>query len=206
LQTAESADGDISLALRRVTDEGDGRQLVAISRQQSSRRAAKLVATLRDGVYELIARPADQSTVREPDPGTRVEVTTPTHRLVPNRPGGSISVPASVPGVVGVGVATDDGVAPYSGRGPTVDGRVGVDLVAPPHPWTGHGSPGTSAAAARVAGTAALVCDVLPDASPSEVTALLRASAGDVDTSGPDERTGWGRLDTLAAVQRARAR
>jgi subtilisin family serine protease len=87
-----------------------------------------------------------------------------------------------------------------------VGGDTGVDVVAPPRPWAAGGAPGTSAAAARTAGAAALVLDARPGLDPEEVARVLRASAGDIGRPGRDLSAGWGRLDAVAAVQRARAR
>jgi subtilisin family serine protease len=85
-------------------------------------------------------------------------------------------------------------------------GDLGVDVVAPPRPWIADGRPGTSAAAARVAGVAALLRAADPELEPSAVTRTLRASAADVGRAGPDVVSGHGRLAPLAAVQRVRAR
>jgi len=219
---------DLTLALLRAVDgaAGDRWNLIAVSRPVDGRSGRRVTADLTAGEYALAVRPADAGS--EPavdgDPTARVEVTTPTHALGSPRPIGSIAAPASVPGVLGVGAAgrgtdpqdrvpdTDDPatptgvVAPYSGRGPTVGGDTGVDVVAPPRPWDAGGTPGTSAAAARAAGAAALVLDARPGLDPAGVARVLRGSAGDVERPGRDLSSGWGRLDVVAAVQRARAR
>lgn len=220
--------GDLTLALRRAVDSGptDRWDLIAVSRPVEGRSGRRVSADLEAGEYALEVRPADGDSdpAAAGDPTGRIEVTTPTHALTSPRPLGSIAAPASVPGVVGVG-AVDRGadrrepitdadapdaptgrVAPYSGRGPTVGGDTGVDVVAPPRPWDAGGAPGTSAAAARVAGGAALVLDARPDLDPAGVARVLRASAGDVGRPGRDLSAGGGRLDVVAAVQRARAR
>jgi hypothetical protein len=219
---------DLTLALLRAVDgaSGDRWDLIAVSRPVDGRAGERVRADLADGDYALVVRSAwDPAPTADGDPTARVEVTTPTHALASPRPLGSIAAPANVPGVVGVGAvdgAADrretgvppDGdvrapvtaVAPYSGRGPTEPGRTGVDVVAPPRPWDAAGTPGTSAAAARTAGTAALVLGARPALSPSAVTRILRASAGDAGRPGRDLSAGWGRLDAVAAVQRARAR
>ncbi|MFB6090066.1 MAG: S8 family serine peptidase [Halobellus sp.] len=211
---------DLTLSLLRAVDDGERWNLIAVSRDSTSRAGQRLVADLEDGTYALVVRPADDT---RPTAGSdarrgRVEITTPTHALSPSRPLGSVAVPASVPGVVGVGVtdggpngsdstATEDGaVAPYSGRGPTPRGDPGVDVVAPPRPWTAASSPGTSAAAARVAGIVALLRAADQSMTPAETIAALRASAGDVGRTGVDLASGWGRVDGVAAVQRVRSR
>jgi len=224
LVTDPSLRRELTLALLRAVDGGDRWDLIAVSRPVDGRAGRRLDADLSTGAYALVVRPADAGSGSpvDGDPTDRVEVTTPTHALASPRPLGSIAAPASVPGVVGVGavgrgadrrdVAADDApepttgaIAPYSGRGPTVAGRTGVDVVAPPRPWDAAGPPGTSAAAARTAGTAALVLDARSELGPAGVRRVLRASAGDVGRPGRDLSAGWGRLDVVAAVQRARA-
>ncbi|QCC49187.1 S8 family serine peptidase [Halobellus limi] len=222
---------DLTLALLRSVDDGERWNLVSLSQPTASRIGQRLTADLADGEYALVVRPASPTegptnggAGREVEPTGRVEVTTPTHTLSSPRPLGSIAVPASVPGVVGVGGisapgGTDEGpradasdgpttgeVSPHSGRGPTASGAVGVDVVAPPVPWVGAGDPGTSAAASRTAGAAALVLDAASGLAPRDVAGILRASAGDTGRRGRDLAAGSGRLDVVAAVQRARAR
>ena len=223
---------DLTLALLRSVDDGERWNLVSLSQSTESRIGQRLVADLTDGEYALVVRPAGHNRTAATggpetgiDPAGRVAVTTPTHTLSSPRPVGSIAAPASVPGVVGVGVtgepdrgdaasrsAVSNGetvagdVSPHSGRGPTASGAVGVDVVAPPVPWIGAGDPGTSAAASRAAGAAALVLDAASGLAPRDVAGVLRASAGDVGRRGRDLATGSGRLDVVAAVQRARAR
>jgi hypothetical protein len=219
--------GDLTLSLLRAVDSGpdDRWDLIAVSRPVEGRPGRRLTADLTAGEYALVVRPTDAGSdpAADGDPTARVEVTTPTHALASPRPLGSIAAPASARGVVGVGVlgeadrrdtipagdssGTATGiVAPYSGRGPTVRGDTGVDVVAPPRPWEAAGDPGTSAAAARTAAAATLVLDARPDLDPAGVTRVLRASAADVGRPGRDLSAGWGRLDIVAAVQRARAR
>jgi len=223
LVTEPSLRRDPTLSLLRAVDGGDRWDLIAVSRPVDGRSGRRVTADLAPGEYALVVRPGADSTA-DGDPTARVEVTTPTHALASPRPLGSIAAPASVPGVVGVGAVgreTDrrdtlpdgdeprpasGGVAPYSGRGPTVGGRTGVDVVAPARPWDAAGEPGTSAAAARTAGTAALVLDAEPGLDPAGVRRAIRASAGDVGRPGRDLSAGWGRLDVVAAVQRVRAR
>ena len=222
LVAAPEIEVDLTLALLRSVDDGQRWNLVSLSRSTTSRVGQRLVADLSDGEFALVVRPAGRDgspagggSDSHVDQTGRVTVTTPTHTLASPRPNGSIAVPASVPGVVGVGVTDDEGsrtdgdattaseVSPHSGRGPTSNGADGVDLVAPPVPWIGAGAPGTSAAAARTAGAAVLVLDAAPDLGPSDVAGILRASAGGL---GRDFAAGAGRLDVVAAVQRARAR
>lgn len=195
----------LELALVERTAGGDGRNLVALSEAVAAGRGERLTATLDGGDYWIELRPRGGDVDVAEGTGVRVDVTTPTHRLAPSHPAGSIAVPAAVRGVLAVGAAdAEAGAAPYSGRGPTRDGRTGVDLVAPPRPWVGPRDAGTSAAAARAAGTVALVRGRL-DASPRDVGALLRTTAAAAGRDDADLATGAGRLDPGLAVQRAAA-
>ena len=115
---------------------------------------------------------------------------------------GSITTPATAPGVLAVGAYDRDrgAVAPFSSRGPVGNGT-GVDLVAPDAvaaPGTGAES-GTSFAAPYVAGTAALLQSRYPDLSPAETRSLLVSSTRDIGPEGPDVASGQGRLDAAAA-------
>jgi hypothetical protein len=108
------------------------------------------------------------------------------------------AVPAGLPTVI----------EPYSSRGPTFDGRIKPDLVAPdlvsvsgaggfPSPF-----PGTSAAAPHVAGVAALVREANPGLGRTQLLSILKQTAvplGDANTFGA------GRVDAFAAVSAARA-
>ncbi|PKN94058.1 MAG: hypothetical protein CVU44_06545 [Chloroflexi bacterium HGW-Chloroflexi-6] len=119
----------------------------------------------------------------------------------------SISVPGNNPYVVTVGAFTDnytpadwddDYIAPFSGAGPTLDGFVKPDLVAPgghilsvapansylvseyPDNWIKKSYfklAGTSQATAIVSGIAALIIANNPDLTPDEVKNRLTASA-----------------------------
>jgi hypothetical protein len=195
---------DLTLALVKRSAAPNPRDLIALSRPGRWNDAERLVAELDAGRYELEVRSPDHATAPASIGRDSVAVATPTHRLTPARPAGSIAAPASAPGVLAVGAAAGTGAAAYSGRGPTRDGRDGVDLVADPRPWPGSDDPGTSGAAARAAGTAALVRGVDGSRSPEELWTVLRAAAADIDGEGSSLATGAGRLDPVAAVQRAR--
>lgn len=102
----------------------------------------------------------------------------------------SLSEPADHPQVVTVGALTVGSTrveAPYSSRGPTVDGRFKPNLLAP---TGGNGEPGasfggTSAAAPHVAAAAALLAEAFPNADPARLTTLLQTRAlGVVSTPG----------------------
>jgi subtilisin family serine protease len=120
---------------------------------------------------------------------------------------------------------SNDGIAAFSSRGPvTIDGsnRLKPDIAAPgvgirsSIPGGGYMSMnGTSMAGPHVAGVAALVMSVNPDlrGNPAAVEAILRETAlpapstqscgAFAGSSVPNAVFGHGRIDALAAVQRA---
>ncbi|MGH7900685.1 MAG: S8 family serine peptidase, partial [Thermodesulfobacteriota bacterium] len=130
---------------------------------------------------------------------------------------GSIGLEPGTPLVQGI-----DEIRSYSSQGPTNDGRIKPELVAPDGvSVTGAGgfsTPffGTSAAAPHAAGVAALLLEaeenlsmaksgsILPQTqslSPSEISNILRDSAVDLGTPGADNTFGSGRIDAFVAVQ-----
>jgi len=130
-------------------------------------------------------------------------------------PDGSVPTPGDARGSLSVGAVRwdQDELAPYSSRGPTADGRPKPDIVGPTYvtsnpAWPSTG--GTSAAAAHVAGAAALLrqeraAEGLPVDAGSLRAALL-AGAADLGPPGPDGSYGAGmvRLDTTAPTLRVR--
>lgn len=198
LAWAGSSDADappLSLALVRTGQ----RELIALSERAERAGVQRLNVRLSSGRYALELRLPDPSSVADDTGTTPVSVVTPTHRLTPARRRGSIATPASAAGVLAVGRHTAEGVASYSGRGPTSAGRRGVDLVAAPRLWPGDGDPGTSGAAAYVAGVASLVAGVAPDTDPA---AALRATASRSER--PNATVGYGIVDPVAAVTQLR--
>jgi subtilisin family serine protease len=126
---------------------------------------------------------------------------------------GSISDPAASPNVLAVGAICwqETAVEFYSSQGPTVDGRLKPDIVAPDSvstatygPFSGScgftGFSGTSASAPHVAGAAALVKQRYPSFKATQLEAYLLAHAGDLGTPGPDQIFGAGRLLLPAIV------
>lgn len=134
---------------------------------------------------------------------TRLRLEALTGRLNGGRSQGSIVAPATARGVVVVGAfdTSMGAVAPYSSRGPTADGRNGVDVVGPATPVssTVPDVSGTSYAAAYVAGVSALVLSVTPDASPATIEGTLERTAVDLG------RPGWGSSSGYGLVQPGQA-
>jgi serine protease AprX len=131
----------------------------------------------------------------------------------------TIGLPAAAGSAITVGAMGDLGergfrLADFSSRGPTQDGRVKPDVVAPGIAITSAaaGFPtgyaigsGTSMAAPFVAGVALLMRDANPALSPAQVKAAMTSTSVDWGVSGPDHEYGSGRLDAYAAIQAAGA-
>ena len=125
-----------------------------------------------------------------------------------------ITAPADADGVItvgSVGISVEDErlpvIAVSSSRGPTADGRIKPDVVAP-----GQGivvadvrggdykrSSGTSFASPIVSGVCALLLQANPQWSPDDVLSALRSSALDLGEAGPDTVYGWGHIQAFSA-------
>jgi parallel beta-helix repeat protein len=87
---------------------------------------------------------------------------------------------------------------PYSSRGPTVDGRIKPDIMAPARVTTktyetqDYGFSGTSASAPHVAGAAALVKQRFPEYTPQNIQNFLENLALDLGLPGKDNEYGSG--------------
>jgi hypothetical protein len=161
-----------------------------------------------DGTYNVaVTRPPEETRSTRVelflgwDPGFELE-----HKVITS----SIMTPADAQGALVVGAThwSDDELEAFSSRGPTNDGRIRPDLVAPdgvstvtywlsdgvPCDEGGKGACGSGVAAAHVAGAAALVKSAFPSFTPEEIVAFLKARALDLGQPGPDNEYGWGRL------------
>ena len=87
-------------------------------------------------------------------------------------------------------------IQPYSSRGPTEDGRLKPDLVAPDNVTTfsyiSNGFAGTSASAPYVAGCAALIMEIFKEDPDLDVKKVLTDSATDLGPKGSDNIYGYG--------------
>lgn len=130
-----------------------------------------------------------------------------------------ITVPGDGAGVVAVGAVhpVNSVLASFSSRGPTADGRIKPDVVAPGQQIVtvsgrGAGSPaepfslqeyrrlsGTSFSASIVSGACALLLQLHPEWTPGEVADALRSTATDLGPAGPDTLFGWGLIDVAKA-------
>jgi uncharacterized protein (TIGR03382 family) len=124
----------------------------------------------------------------------------------------ALSVGASVGNEIGYG-EVEHGLKTFSGRGPRIDGALGIDVVAPEDHWTAYPEVdgevglfgrfgGTSGALPQVAGAVALLLQAEPSLSPDDVRERLHASAGSDAITGetPNDDWGYGRLLTHRLV------
>ncbi|MCK5596241.1 MAG: S8 family serine peptidase, partial [Candidatus Eisenbacteria sp.] len=144
---------------------------------------------------------------------------------IPNYPYGTIPGPGSTAKnaiVVGSNDADDDNLSYYSSMGPTLDGRLKPDIVAPgcksyegiTTTYTNNNyrstSCGTSFSAPAVSGCVAVLTEDYIDkfggeAWPSTVKALLIQGAEDQGNVGPDFQFGYGRVNIQNTVDIIRA-
>ncbi|MFQ5845715.1 MAG: S8 family serine peptidase, partial [Planctomycetota bacterium] len=135
------------------------------------------------------------------------------------------SPPAGAKNALSVGAinSDDDTMTSFSAWGPTDDGRIKPDLVAPGCQVTGDGTVtstfpgdtygsicGTSMAAPAVAGVLALLLEDsrargLPDPPPASLRALAYHTALDLGDPGPDFKFGYGKLSPRRALDALRA-
>ncbi|MGW7100659.1 type VII secretion-associated serine protease mycosin [Streptomyces sp. NPDC054838] len=119
--------------------------------------------------------------------------------------GDPASYPAAYPGVIAVAAVDRKGhKADFSTRHwyATVSAP-GVDVVIADPDRSYYEGWGTSAAAAFVSGTVALVKAAHPGLSPAQIKKLLRDTAADAPAGGRDDSRGYGTVDAAAALQGA---
>ncbi|GEM_PF-2131031 len=120
-----------------------------------------------------------------------------------NVPSSSLSIPADANGALSVGATArgNDRLEDFSSRGPTNDGRIKPDIVAPNGVRTSTINPlsGTSASAPHVAGAAALVKAAVSGASADTLQSLLEQNTADNHPKNNDD--GTGRVDVTFLLQ-----
>lgn len=124
-----------------------------------------------------------------------------------NRPG-TIVAPADADSIIAAGAVNFSGlIASFSSMGPTNDGRIKPDVVAPgvgiyvasSAGATAYGrASGTSFSCPLTAGVAALLLSAHPELTPIQVRDALRSTASRAHR--PDNLYGWGLIDAEAAV------
>ena len=113
---------------------------------------------------------------------------------------GSLGTPADALGALAVGAVnwSSDALEIYSSQGPTSDGRIKPDLVAPSAVKSVSYAPsifdGTSAATPHVSGAAALILQANPDFGPDELINQLKSRAIPLGQTLPSNQFGVGRL------------
>jgi serine protease AprX len=129
----------------------------------------------------------------------------------------SIGSPGAAANALTVGAFADVGekgfnVTSFSSRGPTADGRIKPDIVAPGfnimstahNSTTGYVSmSGTSMATPFAAGVAALMLDANYALTPADIKGKMTATAQDWGTPGQDIDYGYGRLQSYEAIKSA---
>ena len=194
---------DYDLLLVKIGTDGSVTEVErAATKQLQSPPKERLVYTAREaGDYGLVIW-------RAPDAeGTVFKLTSDNHDLfgpMSIKGRGSLGVPADARGALTVGALhhwewTSGPIADYSSQGPTFDGRIKPELVAPAGVRTLSYGPeyrGTSAATPHVAGAAALLksSDPIHYNAQNLYDALVRSTV-DMGVRGPDNVYGHGRLD-----------
>ena len=114
-----------------------------------------------------------------------------------------ISYPAAYPKVIAVGaVDSSERRASFSNFGDALDVMAPGVSIYSTQLGTGYQYlSGTSTAAPFVAGLAALMLTVNPALTPVEIGDIINSTAQDISISGYDTSTGWGIVDSFAAVE-----
>ncbi|GIF17761.1 type VII secretion-associated serine protease mycosin [Actinoplanes tereljensis] len=119
--------------------------------------------------------------------------------------GNPVSFPGASPGVIAVAATGQgDAVAPFSTAGAYVDiAAPGAGIVST-YPGNRYvGMNGTSMATPHIAAAAALLRSVDRTLNPDQIEAALESSAVDLGAPGRDDDYGHGRLDIVAALDKA---
>lgn len=129
----------------------------------------------------------------------------------------TVGSPAAAEKVITVGAGIDPGengfgLAYFSSRGTTADGRIKPDVVAPGYKISAAAKgttngyvaySGTSMATPFVAGTVALMLDANPTLTPNQVKTTIQNNSTDWGRAGKDIDYGWGQLRGYDAIKAA---
>ncbi|ARS89656.1 S8 family serine peptidase [Natrarchaeobaculum aegyptiacum] len=207
-----AGDGDPGVApgaalvdVRVLSEEGEGdAERIAEGITYAVEEAGADILVLSLNVEGIDAGPIDESVASATDQGTLVVAS--AGNAGADR---SITDPGTTPELLTVGATAADGsILEHSSRGPTDDGRLKPELVAPgervPGPEAGTDDEyttrtGTSVAAPQVAGAAAVLLEDDPSLTPGELEARLVSTARPVADADP-YASGAGELDLEAAL------
>jgi PGF-pre-PGF domain-containing protein len=122
----------------------------------------------------------------------------------------SVGIPASAKNVISVGAVNNDKeIASFSSRGPTKDGRIKPEVVAPGVSISAPAAnsvdeyivySGTSMATPFVSGVVALIHEMNYTITPNEIRNLFMNSSEDRGEVGPDNVYGYGVINTLNLI------
>lgn len=118
-------------------------------------------------------------------------------------PSGSIVIPTTDSSfMVGATSWLDDSLEYYSSHGPTDDGRIKPDIVAPSNVTNSiyEHFTGTSSSAPHVAGAAALLLQKNPELDRSQLRNVIEYGAKDLGIAGKDNQFGAGRIDVYKSA------
>lgn len=196
------ADEDYTVELYRTDVAGS--RLIARSQPYPADETPneRIVADVSPGQYALVVRGPDEPT------GANLRLVSPTHGFEYANETGSIVAPGTAHGALTVGAYNNrtGAVEPISSHGPTTDGRVGVDVVAPNRQFadlTESGFVGSSVAAPYVAGVVTLMLEADGSLSPTATELLVELTATDIGRPGVDYASGHGVVEPVPAVRAA---
>jgi len=152
------------------------------------------------GYYEIVI-----GTLANPQPIVNFHLFASRPNLEYSTAPGSFLFPSDSPNALAVGAVdflTPDNLESFSSQGPTDDGRIKPDIVAPDGVSNATYGDffGTSASCPHVAGTAALVKEQNPSYGPDDLQLFLESRAVELGSPGKDNLFGSGRLHLRSPV------